>query len=154
MKMKNIKTIIVFIFIAIFLLIVISLSNFTYKSTIGINGKVYNVEVAETKYFLQKGLSDHSPLKDDEGMFFIFEKPDNYGFWMKDMKFPIDIIWIGQDFLVTHVEKNLSPKTYPQIFYPGAMSMYVLEVPAGQSDIINLKIGDKVKFQRKVQKNL
>ena len=151
--MKNKKVTVVFIAVAIFVIIIVALSNFTYKSKIIVGGKTYNVQVAETQYFLEKGLSGHKPLQTNEGMFFIFQKPGNYGFWMKDMSFPLDIVWIGGDFRVTHIEKAVAPETYPKVFYPGVDSVYVLEFASGQSDAINLKIGDYVNFERKASKN-
>ena len=136
-------------FIAIFIIIVAFLSTITYKSEVIVNGKAFMVSVADTKYLLEKGLSGQESLSDNEGMFFIFDKPDKYGFWMKEMKFSIDIIWIDSNFQVIHIEKSLSPATYPKIFYPPAKASYVLEIRAGQSNKVNLKIGDSVKFLKK-----
>jgi uncharacterized protein len=53
-----------------------------------------SVEVARTPAARARGLSGHAPLGEDEGMLFLFDEADRYGFWMKDMLFPIDIIWI------------------------------------------------------------
>ncbi len=96
-----------------------------------------------------RGLSGHKPLTPDEGMLFVFPKAGNYGFWMKDMTFPLDIIWFDQNFHVTHIEKALSPDTYPKTFYPNANSEYVLEVNAGQAATVDLKIGDTATFIKK-----
>ena len=151
--MKKNKIAIFFVVIVSFVIIVAVLSNFTYKARVTIGGSVFTVKVAETKYFLEKGLSGHEPLQDNEGMFFVFKKPDNYGFWMKDMLFPIDIVWISEDFKVTHIEKSVLPESYPKVFYSGVPSMYVLEINSGQSDKKNIKIGDFVKFERKAGKS-
>lgn len=134
---------------AIFLILIFCLSFVTYRATVTVGGRTFSVEVAETQYLLEKGLSGHAPLSDSEGMLFVFSQPDNYGFWMKDMLFPLDIIWIDQDFKVVHIEKALSPETYPKIFYPGALSKYVLEINSGLSDKLDINIGDEVKFQKK-----
>jgi len=114
-----------------------------------IHDKAYVVEIVDTDASRAKGLSLHAPLFSNEGMLFIFEQPGNYGFWMKDMLFPIDIIWIDADLKVTHIEKSLSPNTYPKLFYPTTPSKYVLEVSAGESEKLNLKIGDTVTFVKK-----
>lgn len=151
--LKN-KFVILFVFIVVFLLVIIVLSNFTYKSTVVVGGKTFNVEVVETSYFLEKGLSGHEQLKSNEGMFFVFEKPDKYGFWMKNMSFPIDIVWFTPDLKINHIEKSVSPNTYPNVFVPETDSLYVLEISAGQSAELNLKIGDSAKFLRKASKNL
>lgn len=64
-------------------------------------------------------------------MLFVFDTEGEWGIWMKDMHFPIDIIWASQDGTVVTVAKDISPDTYPQAFYPSVPARYVLEVPAG-----------------------
>lgn len=113
-----------------------------------IAGKTIQIELADTEKEREQGLSGHNPLLDNEGMFFIFEKPEIYPFWMKDMLFPIDIIWINQDFKVNYIEKNALPESYPKSFSPNDPALYVLEVNAGFSEKNNLKIGETVKFIR------
>ena len=121
----------------------------TSESKVILNGKTFSVEVVSTKPALERGLSGHKPLLDNQGMLFVFQKPDNYGFWMKNMFFPIDIIWIGADWKVVHMEKSVSASTYPKIFFPNSPAQYVLEVNSGISDAINLKVGDTAKFVKK-----
>ena len=116
------------------------------QSKVILDGKTFSVQIANTDILRQMGLSLRDSLKEDEGMLFVFQKLDKYGFWMKDMKFPIDILWIGSDFRVIHIEKSLSPSTYPKVFYSETPAVYVLEVSAGQSDQIGVKIGDNVQF--------
>jgi len=106
------------------------------------------VETAMTPAEWERGLSGHAPLAQDVGMLFIFDKPDNYGFWMQKMNFPLDIIWISPDFHIVHIEKNLSPETYPTVYYPNALAKYVLEISAGETDKNNIKIGDFVKISK------
>ncbi|MSU45346.1 MAG: DUF192 domain-containing protein, partial [Candidatus Zambryskibacteria bacterium] len=83
------------------------------------------------------------------GMLFVFEKEGKYVFWMKDMLFPIDIIWIDKNFTVNHIETDLSRETYPKFFYPKDNILYVLEVLAGQASSSKINIGDTVKFIKK-----
>jgi uncharacterized membrane protein (UPF0127 family) len=120
-----------------------------YTYTVSLGGTHYNVEVADTTYLQEKGLSGHAPLSENEGMLFIFNKPDTYGFWMKDMLFPLDIIWIGADMHVVHIENSLAPETYPTVYYPQSPALYVLEVSAGEAQKHNIKIGDNVYFEKK-----
>lgn len=112
-------------------------------------GKTFVVEVVDSNLARERGLSGHVPLLDNEGMFFIFSTADRHGFWMKDMLFPIDIVWIDQDFKIIHIEKLVTPDTYPKVFYPRSPSMYVLEVKAGVADELDLKLGEGVKFLKK-----
>jgi len=89
------------------------------------------VEIAETSDAHVKGLSGRSKLTDGTGMLFIFDHPDLYGFWMPDMKFPIDIIWFGDDWHIVDIASDVSPDSYPKVFVPKAKAQYVLEAPAG-----------------------
>lgn len=106
-----------------------------------------------------KGLSGRDKLEDDEGMLFVFDQIGKHNFWMKDMNFPIDIIWLGpvrphdnlgtggEDLKVVYIKENAHPKTYPETFGPNVDTKYVLEVMAGFSNKNNLKIGDSVLFK-------
>ncbi len=89
------------------------------------------VEIASTVADEKQGLSGRASLPEGRGMLFVFPQEGNYGFWMKGMLFPIDIIWIGSAGIVNTIASNVSPDTYPKVFYPTAPALYVLEVPAG-----------------------
>ena len=89
------------------------------------------VEIADTSSLREKGLSGHKKLSADQGMLFVFQESQQYGFWMKDMLFPIDIIWFDSNRKIVDVWENATPESYPKIFTPRALSLFVLEVPAG-----------------------
>jgi uncharacterized protein len=94
-----------------------------------------------------KGLAIRDSLNENEGMLFIFETPQKYSFWMKDMKFPIDIIWINQDGKIVHIEKDLPPCVFllPCPSYaPKDDSLYVLEVVSNFTNKFNINVGDPV----------
>ena len=107
---------------------------------IKINDVSIEVEVADTYETRKLGLSGKPDLPDGTGMFFIFETPDQYGFWMKDMNFAIDIVWIDEKFRVVDIEKEVTPETFPQIFYPNQPVKYVLELPAGYTNQYHIDI--------------
>ena len=99
-----------------------------------------------------KGLSVKDHLKENEGMLFVYEQPTRQGFWMKDMKFPIDIIWLDSNGTVVHVEYNLQPCIMAFAFIcpsyiPDKDSLYVLETVAGFSKKHSIKVGTNVDFQ-------
>ena len=102
------------------------------------------VQIADSQKEREKGLSSRKNLASDEGLLFIFEKPGFYGFWMKDMTFPIDIIWLDENLRIVHVEKNISPETFPTIFSSPIPSQYVLEINSGLSDQLGLTAGSKI----------
>ena len=118
-----------------------------------IAGQIIRVELALTQEEQKRGLSSRKELKENEGMLFIFNNSDKYSFWMKDMNFPIDIIWLappgagqGEDLHVVYIKKDTKPESFPEIFKPNENSQYVLEVISGFSEKNNLKEGDKAEF--------
>ncbi len=135
-------------FLAIFIVFIIWFSRTNYQNQIIIDGHVFKVDIAETSYLRERGLSGRSSLLPDAGMFFVFNSPGRYGFWMKDMNFPIDVVWIDQNLKIIGFQKNLIPETYPNIFYPTQDVQYVLEISAGKSNEIGMRVGDSVKVVR------
>lgn len=118
------------------------------NGVINIGSNSFFVEIADDESTRAKGLSGRETISLNQGMFFVFEQPGNYGFWMKDMLFAIDIIWIDQNFVINHIEKNILPDTYPKIFHPNRESMYVLEILSGSVEKFDIKIGDKVILEK------
>ena len=78
------------------------------QKIIEINDKEIAVEVAATAETRSKGLSGRGSLEEGTGMLFIFDSPAQYGFWMKDMNFAIDIVWIDEKFHIVD-ENSLLP---------------------------------------------
>lgn len=108
------------------------------------------VEIASSSMALQKGLSGRLSLDHDKGMLFLFSKPDYYRFWMPDMHFPLDIIWVDKTPKIAGIEKNISPEfdpANPRFYISPARVQYVLEVNAGFSENIGIEVGDKVIFK-------
>ena len=111
-----------------------------------IGGVLVKVELAITSEEHEQGLSGRISMKDDEGMLFIFSEPQINYFWMKEMKFPIDIVWIDENSQIIFIEKSVQPESYPNSFGPEQKSQYVLEIPAGFSEKNNLQVNDQVEF--------
>lgn len=109
--------------------------------TIEIGGILLRVEIVDTDVLRAQGLSGHAPLGDREGMLFIFDTDGRYSFWMKDMLFAIDILWLDAAGKVMHIAKEVSSDTYPASFTPHSPARYVLEVPAGFADQHDIQIG-------------
>ncbi|MDO8548343.1 MAG: DUF192 domain-containing protein [bacterium] len=99
-----------------------------------IGGATVAVEVADTEATRGLGLSFRNSLLPGHGMLFIFDTPGNYGFWMKDMSFNLDIIFADERGNIITIDRGLSPSSYlknpPEVFYPTSNAKYVLEVPA------------------------
>ena len=123
--------------------------SFKKSPTVTINGHSFAVTVADSPKEQEIGLSETKSLPQDQGMIFIFEKPDYYAFWMKNMKLPIDIIYIKNDRIVT-IQSNAAPpkeKESPIVYTPTEPSDKVLEINAGLSEEYDLKKGDTVEIK-------
>ena len=111
-----------------------------------VGGAKIFVEVATSTAAIQTGLSGRTSLDADRGMIFVFPKPDKYRFWMPDMNFPVDIIWINGDKVIgiTKIASNEFDSTNPVFYAPSNPARYVLEVNAGFIENRNINIGDEV----------
>jgi uncharacterized membrane protein (UPF0127 family) len=114
------------------------------KMTVG--GHAYTLEVATSSAQQDRGLSGRKNLAKDKGMLFIFKAEDKHCFWMKDMQFPLDIIWLDGERRVVHVERNVSPDTYPNAICPSEKAVFVIELNAGQSSEAGILEGQVVTF--------
>lgn len=94
--------------------------------------KTILVKQAKTLEERENGLSGTSELPVGQGLLFTFPVPDRYGFWMKDMNYPIDMFWFDSQFKLVNKELSVSPDTYPNVFYPPVPATYVLETRAGE----------------------
>jgi len=123
--------------------------SFTKSPTITINGHNLQVTVAASRKEQEVGLSETTSLPQNQGMIFIFEKPDYYAFWMKNMKLPIDIIYIKNDKIVTIHNNAVPPKgeENPIVYTPTEASDKVLEINAGLSEKYGFKKGDTVEIK-------
>lgn len=114
--------------------------------SVEIDGTTVPVLLATSSAAVRKGLSGRASLEADQGMLFLFLKADRYRFWMPDMHFPIDIIWI-ENGRVVDIDENVSndfDPANPVFFSPPSPVRYVLEVNAGFSKRQGIDIGDAV----------
>lgn len=136
-----------------------TVTNNTFPSSVKIKGLILHVELAITPDQQEKGLSIKNNLTNNEGMLFPFNTTGDYSFWMKDMKFPLDIIWINSNNEIVHIEKNLQPCIFilfcPSYSPPAnSNSKYVLEVNANYTTKNNIIVGDKVSFDNNNSTNI
>lgn len=117
--------------------------------TIRLNGVSYEIEVRDTDAGRRAGLSHREPLAPQTGMRFIFDQPDRHVFWMKDMRFPLDMIFLRNGVIVSIAKNVPFPKTTtetPATVQPQQLFENVLELPAGDADKLNLKVGQKIEL--------
>lgn len=109
-----------------------------------LGGKQYALEVADTPSAQEKGLGDRNAMPADLGMIFTFPVEGRQCFWMKDMRFSLDIVWVDSSKHVSNIERDLSPATYPNEYCGTAKD--VIELNAGVTTQAMLHIGDTIDY--------
>ncbi len=114
---------------------------------IKINNQTIFVEIVKSSQEREKGLSGRESLGPNRGMLFIFHKPGNYLFWMKDMKFNLDFVYIN-DNKVSDIKENIpypKPGQQPVVINSKSSFDKVLEISEGMIKKLDIKVGDEVK---------
>ena len=112
------------------------------------SGKVLQTEVMVSDEDRQMGLMFRPSLPLDHGMLFIFEQPDFHAIWMKNCKFPIDIVWLDAQRKVVHVAPKVPPcEAEPcHVYQPLQRASFVVELNAGQAAKEKAVVGSKLEF--------
>jgi uncharacterized membrane protein (UPF0127 family) len=115
------------------------------------SGKVLQTEVMVRDEDRARGLMFRDVLPLDRGMLFVFEERGFHGIWMKNCRFPIDILWLDENHRVVHVEESVPPcKADPCPVYeppnPGRQSAYVVEINARQARREKAAVGSTLEF--------
>lgn len=154
--MKKINNRIIYIssFIVILLIITKVITSITANNKIKvknlyINNNIFITEIADTDEKRSLGLSGRKYLKSDHGMLFIMPNSGLHQFWMKDMNFPLDFLWINKNKIVD-LSENIPYPSIGSINIPIISPKYpsdkVLELNSGSIKLFNIKIGDSVKY--------
>ncbi|QPV63077.1 DUF192 domain-containing protein [Halosimplex litoreum] len=99
--------------------------------------------VADTQAKRYLGLSNTSDLAMGEGMLFVHGEEDSYGYVMREMAFPLDIVFVGADERVTTIRHAGVPDGSPEQTYRGR-GKWVLEVPRGWANRTGVEVGDRI----------
>lgn len=125
-------------------------SVYNEKTFLRLPEKTVELTVVATSEARTRGLGGQESLLEDTAMLFVFDDLDKYGIWMKDMKFSIDILWLDDKGRIVHIEKSVSPDTYPKVFFPPEKSLFIIEANAGFAQKNKLVVGNILDFSRKV----
>jgi uncharacterized membrane protein (UPF0127 family)/phosphatidylserine synthase len=108
-----------------------------------------NAEIKDTYQERVLGLMYREYLPENQGMLFVFDSPERYTFWMKNMQISIDMIFLDKNKKIVTIHKNVPPCNQEpcSTYAPGLPSLYVVEVQAGFSDKHNLEVGQTVNFR-------
>ena len=105
------------------------------------------IETVDTPKQRQLGLSGRSAIDNDEGMMFVFDNISGTNcFWMKDMQFAIDMVWLDADKKVVTVTESVAPETYPESFCPESGAKYGLELKEYRANELGIVQGEELRF--------
>jgi uncharacterized membrane protein (UPF0127 family) len=113
------------------------------------SGKVFQVEVMTSDEDRAMGLMFRPSLPQDRGLLFVFQEIDFHGFWMKNCRFAIDMVWLDEKRTVVHVAENVPPcKSDPcAVYQPLRRAAYVIELNAGQARREKAVLGATLSFE-------
>lgn len=100
--------------------------------------------IADTMSSRIKGLSDTPYLPANVVKLFAFGVAGSHSIWMKDMLYPLDIIWAVEDGTIVHIEENVSPDSFPTSFASPTPAWFVIEANAGFVANEQISLGDKI----------
>lgn len=121
-------------------------TNFQPATEVRLGSGVFKARLADNEDAIVKGLSGTAALHPNEAMLFIFDEEAEWGIWMKDMLFPIDIVWLDNNKEVVYIVKNASPEFPEKTFTPTEPARYVVELEAGATAKHGIKIGEQADF--------
>ncbi|MBU3942838.1 DUF192 domain-containing protein [Patescibacteria group bacterium] len=110
--------------------------------------KCFNVEVVEGLADKAKGLMERESLAENSGMLFLYNQERVISIWTKNMKIPIDVIWLNKDLEVVYLVENAQPCLTEKCesFKPETKAQYILEINAGQIQQNDVQLGHKAEL--------
>ncbi|MEI6851051.1 MAG: DUF192 domain-containing protein [Candidatus Saccharibacteria bacterium] len=108
---------------------------------------IFRAKLALNDVEREKGLSGTEELQSDQILLMAFPYEDKWSIWMKDMNFPIDIVWLNSAKKVVFIKLNATPESYPDKFLPKTNASYVVELPAGTVESKSIKVGKFAVFE-------
>lgn len=139
--------------IGVILILVAIVSSFIvthFKSTVQVHigSGVYSLWLANTEADRVQGLSGVDKLSMNGGLLMAYDTSADHAIWMKDMNFPLDIVWLNSKKEVVYIVKNAPPENPAETIYvPKDPAMYILELPAGSVVKAGIKTGDTADFK-------
>ncbi len=140
------------VLLAIVTAVAFALNTFEQRYDVRLGSTVYTARLADDSEERQQGLSGVTNLGRNDALLMEFEIEDRWGIWMKDMKIPLDIVWLDKDKKVIYIVQNARPElSTSQTFQPDDPARYVLEIPAGSVEADAIKLGDTAAFELAVK---
>ncbi len=123
--------------------------NNIFAETVCFKDVCIEAEVVESVESRQKGLMFREGMPENKGMLFVFPQEAKHGFWMKNMKFSLDMIWIDSDYNIVEIKENMLPcQGSCPVIAPLKDARFVLEVVSGFALKNKLKVSDKITIKK------
>lgn len=136
-----------FVVLIIALVAAYIVNNFVPTTPLRLGSGVYSLRIADTDAERAQGLSGVEKLASNEGLLMKYDGDGKWGIWMKDMKIPLDIVWLDKDKVVVYIVKGASPELGTTMtFEPKSPARYIVELPAGAVDQAAIKTGITADF--------
>ena len=150
MKIKKIALLMLALVIFVFAIGYVSKRVYSFAGNrivpVNIKNNIFYAEFVSSSQKMQKGLGGRVDMCENCGMLFEFQKSSQHTFWMKNMQFPLDILWISKNEIV-YIEKNIKPDLVG-ILIPNSDADKVLELNAGTVDDLGIEVGDSIAFEK------
>jgi len=147
--MQKVLILTLVLFLVLLLVLLFGVFQKKKQGQVRFNDYCFEVEIAQNLAQRTKGLMFREKLEENQGMLFVFSSEKQHSFWMKNVSFPLDIIWLNENKEVVFLSPNNQPcNTLKCVtIKPSENSKYVLEINGGMVDDIGLKIGDQLIFK-------
>jgi uncharacterized membrane protein (UPF0127 family) len=133
--------------VVLYVAIVFVMDNMIGRTKLTLGDGVYSAKLATTQSAREKGFGGIDNVANDRALLMAFPSDGLWGIWMKDMKFPIDIVWLDSNKKVVHIEQNVSPESSTdKTYYPRTPARYVVETAAGSVKAKNIKLNKAAIF--------
>lgn len=115
-----------------------------------IDKQAFSVEVVNAPASISRGLSGRTEIGQD-GMLFVMPQREIASFWMKEMLFDLDLIWIDGATIVSLTPDVPAPPPGSSLSklpsYSSTVPVtQVLELPAGTAKGKNIRVGSTIEF--------
>jgi uncharacterized membrane protein (UPF0127 family) len=112
------------------------------------DGFAATAELAVNEEERARGLMFREEILENQAMLFLFAEEDIHSFWMKNMRFPIDILWLDRDRRIVHIEARVPPcpREPCPTYSPAAAALFVLELQSGFTEKHRLRLSDRLEF--------
>lgn len=116
------------------------------RATLHLGSGKFTATIADRESTRMKGLSGSESLPSDHAMVLVFDTSSRWGIWMKDMQYPIDVVWLNESKKVVDFVMNVPADSYPKVFTPKEDARYIVELKSGTIKTKEIRVGQEAVF--------